>query len=96
MLSEAYKNLVGAKRAAIKSLYVGARGGQLRDSYAEDIKEELVADCREILGLVDDILLPGATEDRQQVFYLTMKGDYSRYIAENTEGAARSDAIQNA
>ena len=66
MLSVAYKNLVGENRSSLRALELDkeARGpNKLRDGYIKKIKEELLANCNEILGLLDDTLIPQASED---------------------------------
>ena len=52
--------------------------------------------CGRVLNLIDEYLLKRATSDESKVFYLKMKGDYYRYLAEfsvvekNTEDANNS------
>ena len=84
MLSVAYKNLVGENRSSLRALNLDkeSRYKHLRDGYIKKIKEELLANCNEILGLLDDTLIPHASDYNGRVFYLKMKGDYSRYVAE--------------
>ncbi len=59
--------------------------------YREKIEEELKKICDEVLGLLEKFLIPQAKKNADskeasaiegQVFYLKMKGDYYRYLAE--------------
>jgi len=92
LISIAYKNLITSKRTAwriISTLYDKekskdpqswklAQMAELRES----IERTLHAICDEILGLIDQFLLPAVTEMQGKVFWNKMKGDYYRYIAE--------------
>jgi len=95
LLSVAFKNVLGGLRSACRimsSLYEKSkeRGEDekrlnLIQSSLSKIEEELKSKCNEVLGLVDDYLLKTEVEDGTpvpQVFYLKMKGDYYRYLAE--------------
>jgi len=52
--------------------------------------------CDTILGLLDSSLISKASNDESKVFYLKMKADYYRYIAEFAEGDKRSAAAERA
>merc|ERR1712056_69713 len=49
-----------------------------------------------ILGLLDNNLISKAANGESKVFYQKMKADYYRYIAEFTEGDAKSKAAESA
>merc|ERR1711988_737483 len=49
-----------------------------------------------ILGLLDGSLIPKASGGESKVFYQKMKADYYRYIAEFTDGDAKTKAANNA
>ncbi|XP_003387311.1 PREDICTED: 14-3-3 protein homolog 2-like [Amphimedon queenslandica] len=87
LLSVAYKNKVGSKRSSwrvISSIEMKAEGKkkELASKYKEVIEKELEGVCSEVLGLLDDVLIKNATASEAKVFYLKMKGDYYRYLAE--------------
>jgi len=92
LLSVAYKNVVGAKRSAwrvISSLEKKAEQNEqssqkqsLAKSYQEKVEEELNKTCQDVLKLLEDYLIPKSEESEAKVFYLKMKGDYYRYMAE--------------
>lgn len=96
LLSVAYKNIVGAKRSSwrvISSIEQKATDKEeLASSYRKKIEEELQVVCQEVLDLLDNNLVKPALEEYEDekidektesaVFYLKMKGDYYRYLAE--------------
>jgi hypothetical protein len=55
---------------------------KLIQSYRAVVEKELDEVCGEILGLLDQHLVPSATTVEASVFYLKMKADYHRYLAE--------------
>eukprot|EP01012_Entosiphon_sulcatum_P064172 TRINITY_DN92955_c0_g1_i1.p1 TRINITY_DN92955_c0_g1~~TRINITY_DN92955_c0_g1_i1.p1 ORF type:complete len:257 (-),score=46.08 TRINITY_DN92955_c0_g1_i1:19-789(-) len=58
------------------------------------IEEELGTVCRSALELVDGVLLPAVTNDEAEVFFLRLRGDLFRYVAEVTAGdSARSAGL---
>ncbi|KAL3124490.1 hypothetical protein niasHT_004063 [Heterodera trifolii] len=65
------------------------------ESYREELEVELLANCRGVLEFLDATLIPNATTNLEaKVFYLKMKGDYNRYIAEIALGDDRTTAIE--
>merc|ERR1712066_89371 len=64
--------------------------------YCGKVEGELQKICDTILGLLDQNLIPKASTGEGKVFYQKMKADYYRYIAEFTEGDAKSKAAENA
>lgn len=103
LLSVAYKNVVGARRASwriISSIEHKEEGkgnedhvGAIRD-YRLQIEAELNKICEGILGLLDVHLIPSCTSGESKVFYLKMKGDYHRYLAEFKTGVDRKEAAE--
>ena len=59
------------------------------------VEKELSDICSSILKLLDDHLIPTASSGESKVFYLKMKGDYHRYLAEFKTGADRKDAAEH-
>ncbi|KAG2579431.1 hypothetical protein PVAP13_6NG280400 [Panicum virgatum] len=84
LLSVAYKNARGAAGHA-----AAARG------YRGRVEAELSSICAGILRLLDDRLVPASAAVDAKVFYLKMKGDYHRYLAEFKTGAERKDAADS-
>lgn len=103
LLSVAYKNVVGARRSSwrvISSIESKAENCErklmMAKQYREKVEQELQAICKEVLGLLDDFLIPNATATESKVFYLKMKGDYYRYLAEVAQGDERKENSQEA
>nr|CAA53700.1 14-3-3 protein 32kDa endonuclease [Cucurbita pepo]prf//2107305A nuclear matrix endonuclease [Cucurbita pepo] len=105
LLSVAYKNVIGARRASwriISSIEQKeeSRGNDdhvsiIRD-YRSKIETELSNICGfRILNLLDSRLIPSAASGDSKVFYLKMKGDYHRYLAEFKTGAERKEAAES-
>jgi len=118
LLSVAYKNVVGSRRASwrvISSIESKQNADQkkteLAKEYREKIEGELKTICDEVLHLLEQYLIPnsdaekkkdqggeGANKDKgveSLVFYLKMKGDYHRYLAE-VKAESGSDAPEKA
>ncbi|CAG9311372.1 unnamed protein product [Blepharisma stoltei] len=91
LLSVAYKQAVGERRNAsrILSSYEEkqrSRGSEHLDiitEYKQRVHKELRDLCMEVVHLVDEKLLKKGEPDEVEVFYLKMKGDYYRYLAES-------------
>uniref|UniRef100_A0A8C6LCV2 14-3-3 domain-containing protein n=1 Tax=Nothobranchius furzeri TaxID=105023 RepID=A0A8C6LCV2_NOTFU len=95
LLSVAYKNVVGARRSSwrvVSSIEQKSEGSESKQArikeYREVIEKELQEICNDVLGLLDKYLIPKASPAESKVFYLKMKGDYYRYLAEVYRGAA--------
>lgn len=50
--------------------------------YKQRLETELQSYCNEIINMIDKNLLKKTTPNETQVFFLKMKADYLRYIAE--------------
>ncbi|XP_004560095.1 14-3-3 protein zeta/delta [Maylandia zebra] len=102
LLSVAYKNVVGARRSSwrvVSSIEQKTEGSEkkvaLAKDYREKIETELKEICHDVLGLLDKYLIPNATAAESKVFYLKMKGDYYRYLAEVATGDTKKGIISN-
>jgi len=89
LLSVAYKNVVGARRSSwrvISSIEQKTEGNERKQAmskeYRDKIEKELKEICNDVLGLLDKYLIAKASNAESKVFYLKMKGDYYRYLAE--------------
>jgi hypothetical protein len=89
LLSVAYKNVVGARRSSwrvISSIESKTSNDERKSSMAKEykkkIEKELHEICDTVLGLLDEHLIPSSSSSECKVFYLKMKGDYLRYLAE--------------
>lgn len=83
LLSVAYKNVIGARRASWRNLNAdeGSENTLVRE-YKRQVEVELDAICREVLALLEEVLIECEADEEAQVFYLKMTGDYYRYLAE--------------
>jgi len=102
LLSVAYKNVVGARRSAwrvVSSIEQKAEGSERKQTmakeYREKIENELEKICKEVLDLLEEFLIPKAAGAESQVFYLKMKGDYYRYLAEVATEDKKASIISN-
>ncbi|KAJ6939543.1 hypothetical protein NC651_005867 [Populus alba x Populus x berolinensis] len=101
LISVAYKNVIGSLRAAwriVSSIEQKEEGRKneehvvLVKEYRSKVESELSDICASILRLLDSNLIPSATASESKVFYLKMKGDYHRYLAEFKAGDERNAA----
>ncbi|KAL6277292.1 hypothetical protein ACE6H2_020893 [Prunus campanulata] len=104
LLSVAYKNVIGSLRAAwrivssIEQKEEGRRNEEhvaLVKQYRSKVETELSAICAGILELLEKHLVPSASTGESKVFYLKMKGDYHRYLAEFKNGDERKTAAED-
>jgi len=104
LLSVAYKNVVGARRSSWRvtsSIEQRAEGNEkkleLVRAYRETIEKELESVCQDVLALLDSYLIKSCGEDQleSKVFYLKMKGDYYRYLAEVATGEKKTAAVES-
>ncbi|XP_063307266.1 14-3-3 protein zeta/delta [Pelobates fuscus] len=101
LLSVAYKNVVGARRSSwrvVSSIEQKTEGSdkkqQMAREYREKIEIELKDICTDVLNLLDNFLVPKASNAESKVFYLKMKGDYFRYLAEVANDAAKPGIVE--
>ncbi|ROL42222.1 14-3-3 protein epsilon [Anabarilius grahami] len=104
LLSVAYKNVIGARRASwriISSIEQKeeSKGGEdklkMIREYRQTVENELKSICNDILDVLDKHLIPAANTGESKVFYYKMKGDYHRYLAEFATGNDRKEAAEN-
>jgi len=104
LLSVAYKNVVGARRASLriinsiesKETEKGSDKATLVTQYKMKVAEELDKICQDILSLLDIHLINKASGDEAKVFYLKMKADYYRYLAEFAKDEEKKTNANNA
>jgi len=104
LLSVAYKNVIGARRASwrIISSIEQKEDNKGNSAHVARIKEyrgkveaELANICNDILSVLDQHLIPSSASGESKVFYYKMKGDYHRYLAEFATGDSRKGAAEN-
>lgn len=102
LLSVAYKNVIGTRRAAwrvvnsIELQQKDERRSVMVTDYKKRIEQELTEICNDIIGILDQHLIPACNSEESSVFHLKLKADYYRYLAEFSSGDARRAAADNA
>mmetsp|Transcript_5740 Transcript_5740/g.16788 ORF Transcript_5740/g.16788 Transcript_5740/m.16788 type:complete len:240 (+) Transcript_5740:73-792(+) len=105
LLSVAYKNAVGSRRAAWRIITSveqkeKSKGNEdnakFANEYCKKVEGELQKICDTILGLLDSNLIVKASSGESKVFYQKMKADYYRYIAEFTKDEKKQKAAESA
>jgi 14-3-3 protein epsilon len=111
LLSVAYKNVIGARRASWRVLSsIEAKEKMKGDenkfgkvaAYRKKVEDELDEVCDEILSIIKENLIPqadkmkGSEKAESQVFYYKMSGDYHRYLAEFKQDEMRRDCAEAA
>ncbi|XP_015785718.2 LOW QUALITY PROTEIN: 14-3-3 protein zeta [Tetranychus urticae] len=101
LLSVAYKNIVGAPRSSwrvissieqkTEKLEKTADGSRIPE---EKWRRKLIEICEEVLALLDKYLISKASNAESKVFYLKMKGDYYRYLAEVATGDQKNKVVE--
>lgn len=104
LLSVAYKNVIGARRASWRILSsieqkdeakVPEKKQGITREYRKQVEKELDGICGDVLTVIDRNLIPNAATGESKVFYYKMKGDYHRYLAEFATGNDRKEAAEN-
>jgi len=101
LLSVAYKNVVGARRSSwrvISSIEQKSKESEKKEhlakEYRQKVEKELQDICNDVLSLLDKFLISKASNAESKVFYLKMKGDYFRYLAE-VASESEKEAVVN-
>ncbi|KAK3337465.1 14-3-3 family protein [Cercophora scortea] len=101
LLSVAYKNVVGTRRASWRIISSIEQKEESKGSdkhvttikeYRHKIESELEKVCQDVLDVLDESLIPNAASGESKVFYHKMYGDYHRYLAEFASGEKRKVA----
>jgi len=105
LLSVAYKNAVGSRRAAWRiitsvEMKEKSKGNEENAKFAKEycskVEGELQNICDTIIKLLDGNLIGKASSGESEVFYQKMKADYYRYIAEFTKDENKTSAADSA
>merc|ERR1712211_19946 len=104
LLSVAYKNVIGARRASWRIISSIEQKEESKGNeehverikgYRSKVEKELQQICSDILDILDHHLIPSSSSGESRVFYYKMKGDYHRYLAEFATGSGRKAAAEN-
>jgi len=105
LLSVAYKNVVGSRRASLRIISSIEQKEESRGKedhllkareYRKKVEKELTNICNDILEVLDKHLISKSTGAESKVFYYKMKGDYHRYLAEYPTGDDRQASAERA
>lgn len=104
LLSIAYKNLVGSHRDSWRMVsFIEKKEGRRNEEHAAIIKDyrarieaDIASVCGRILGLIESHLTPSACSRDSKIFFLKMKADYHRYLAEFKVGEELKKATEDA
>ena len=105
LLSVAYKNVIGARRASWRVLSSIEQKEMEKMSheniehicnYRDKVEKELGEISGELLSLLEKHLLPNDSTVEGKVFYHKMAGDYHRYLAEFAKVEARKTSAASA
>jgi len=103
LLSVAYKNVIGARRASWRILSsieqkntdTDESAAKLAEKSRKKVEDELTSICNDILSLIENHLIKSSDSGESKVFYYKMKGDYYRYLAEFATGDQRKEAAES-
>ena len=105
LLSIAYKNSVSSRRTALRTITAYETKEKKKETstflpyiqeYKKKVEEELTTKCKNVIKMIDSQLLKKAEDDEAKVFYIKMKGDYNRYMAEYAEGDFKKQVSDDA
>jgi len=102
LLSVGFKNLIGTKRTAIRTIAAIEQNSKYSkyneslSTYKKRIEDELYTQCLNIVALVRDKCMKVATDSESKAFFLKMVGDYYRYVAESSAGAKLEEVKKGA
>ena len=105
LLSIAYKNSVSTRRTALRTIMAYEMKEKKKENsaflpyiqdYRKKVEDELTKMCTDVLVTIDNFLLKRAEDDEAKVFYLKMKGDYNRYVAEYATGDLKQKVSEDA
>jgi 14-3-3 protein epsilon len=105
LLSIAYKNSVSSRRTALRTIMAYEMKEKKKENssflpfiqeYKRKIENELTNMCQGVIETLDSYLLKRAEDDEAKVFYLKMKGDYNRYVAEYAQGELKQNVAEGA
>ena len=105
LLSIAYKNSLTSRRTALRTVIAYENKEKKKENspflayiqeYRKKIEDELTKMCNNVLSTIDSHLLKRAEDAEAKVFYLKMKGDYNRYIAEYAQGDLKDKVSKEA
>ena len=105
LLSVGYKNYIGTKRTALRTLAVilnNPKYTKYKDgltSYKNKVEDELYSNCMNIVNSVKEHCVGKAETEETKAFFSKMVGDYFRYVSECATGQqlenVKTGALEN-
>merc|ERR1712186_22149 len=96
--AERYDDMAASMKAVTETgieLSNEERKQQMAKEYREKVEKELRDICNDVLALLDKFLIAKASNAESKVFYLKMKGDYYRYLAEVAVADAKAAVVDD-
>jgi 14-3-3 protein epsilon len=96
LLSVAYKNVVGGRRAPWRTLqsFEQKNKNDAFTAFKGRMETEIAEICGDIFSLLTDKLIPNSPDDESRVFYYKLKADYHRYYVEVLDASGSVAAEQ--
>ena len=102
LLSVGFKNLIGGKRTAIRTITAieqnpkYSKFGAALTAYKKKIEGELQKDCQNIINMIKQDAMKSLADPEGKAFFLKMVGDYYRYMAESAQADLLTQAREGA
>lgn len=104
LLSVAFKSCIGSRRTAWRVIASIEQKEETQHSKNETlirelkkkIEDEIEAFCREAIKIVDDVLISATNDGEARVFFLKMKGDHFKYMAEYLKNDSQKTVSEQA
>ncbi|CAL8086509.1 unnamed protein product [Calicophoron daubneyi] len=102
LFSIGFKNFMAPKRNALKVVTAAVQQAENESSfmlpYYKKFRDEIQKEMRDLshkmIGLIESVLVKQETPADAKVFYLKLKADYFRYLAEFEEGDDQKDVAE--
>ncbi|CAH8613965.1 unnamed protein product [Dicrocoelium dendriticum] len=91
LFSLSHKHLIGPKRSALKELSPFVKYDKI---FKKQVESEMRQASHTMIGLIENYLVKADTAPESKVFYLKLRADYFRYLAEFEEGNDKNDAAE--
>ena len=102
LLSVGFKNLIGGKRTAIRTITAIEQNQKYQKfsaaltHYKKKIEGELQRDCQNIINMIKNDAMKALADPEGKAFFLKMVGDYYRYMAESAQAELLNQARDGA
>ena len=96
LFSVAYKNVHDARRSKLRNVpsIIEGREDAVR-KYKKKVETELRDICNKVLAQLEQLLIANASTAESKVFYLNMRGEYFRYLADVATGDSKTELLDN-